>query len=117
MGKFILWLIILFVIGYSIYIGVNWIKIRLDYSSMESEAERLFGPTSNTPYQKVPEMLLNMAEERDIPLRPDSVKVYTDEWYGYRVLKFEYVDSILIFNFKTLYFSFSFVDTVFLHSK
>ncbi len=117
MGKFFLWLIILFVLGYSIYLSVNWIKIRLDYSSLESEAERLFGPTSDCAYEQVPGLLLKMAGERDIPLRQDGVKVYVDEWDGYRVLQFGYVDSILMFNFKTLYFSFSFVDTVFFHSK
>ncbi len=117
MGKFFLWLFILFVLGYAIYVGVNWTKIHLDYSSIESEAERLFSPTSDVTYEQVPNMLLKMAEDRDIPLRPDSVKIYVDEWDGYRVLKFGYVDSLLIFHFKTLYFSFSFVDTVFFDSK
>ncbi len=117
MGKFFLWLFILFVIGYSIYLGVNWIKIRLDYSSLESEAERLFSPTSDYNYERVPKMLLKMAEEREIPLKENNVKIYVDEWDGYRVLQFGYVDSILIFNFQTLYFSFSYVDTVFFRPK
>ena len=117
MGKFFLWLVILFFLGYGIYLGVNWTKIRLDYSSIESEAERLLGPTSDYPLEQVPRMLIKMAEERDIPLRPDSIKIYIDEWDGYRVLKFGYVDSLMIFNFKPLYFSFSFVDTLFFNSK
>ena len=117
MGKFFLWLIILFVLGYSIYVTINLIKIRLDYSSLENEAERLFNSTTDYPYERVPGMLLKMAEERAIPLGENDVRIYVDEWDGYRVLQFGYVDSILIFNFKTLYFSFSFVDTVFLDSK
>jgi hypothetical protein len=117
MGKFFRWLLIMFVLGYGIYVGINWIKIRLDYSSMESEAERLFSPTSNVPYQEVPERLISKAEEQRIPLKADSIKLYIDKWNGYRVLSFGYVDSFPIFNFKTLYFKFSFVDTVFYHSK
>ena len=117
MSRFFLWTFIVFFLGYCIFFGIKWTKIRLNYSSIENEAERLFSPTSDTPYAYVPDMLLKMAAERDIPLRPDSVKVYVDEWDGYRVLKFGYVDSILIFNFKTLYFSFSFVDTVFYRPK
>ncbi len=113
MGKFFLWLLILFIIGYGIYFGVNWIKIRLDYSSLENEAQRLFSPTSEHSYKRVPEMLTRLAEERDIPLKGDSIKIYVDEWSDYRVLTFGYVDSFPIFNFKTLYFKFSFVDTVF----
>jgi hypothetical protein len=117
MGKFFLWLLILFVLGYSIYFGINWIKIRLDYSSMESEAERLFSPTSDCPYHQVPKRLIQKAEEQNIPLKEENIEVYVDEWNGYRVLNFEYVDSIAIFNFKNIYFNFSFVDTVFSHRQ
>ena len=117
MGKFFLWLAIVFIVGYSIYFGVKWTKIRLDYSGIKSEAERLFSPTSNYPYEQAPDMLMRMAEERDIPLNPNDIKIYIDEWDGYRVLQFEYVDSLQIFRFKTLYFNFSFVDTVFFRSK
>ena len=117
MGKFFLWLFIFFVLGYAIYFGVNWTKVRLDYSSMESEAERLFSPTSNTPYTQVPQKLIEKAEDQDIPLKPEDVKLYIDEWDGYRVLSFTYVDSIPVFKFKILYFRFSFVDTVFLRPK
>jgi hypothetical protein len=115
MGKIFLWLLILFIIGYGIYFGVNWIKIRLDYSSIESEAMRLFSPASEYNYERVPDKLLRMAEERDIPLKEDSIDIYIDEWNDYRVLTFGYVDSFPIFNFKTFYFKFSFVDTVFGH--
>ncbi len=117
MGKFILWLLILFVIGYSFYFGINWIVIRLDYSSIESEAQKLFSPTSNCPYEEVPDRLLEKAEEQNIPLKEDNIKIYIDEWNGYRVLSFDYVDSLTIFNFKNLYFKFSFVDTVFYNSQ
>ena len=117
MGKFFLWVSIVFFLGYCIFLGIKWTKVRLNYSSIKNEAERLFSPTSDTAYEQVPDMLLKIAEERNIPLRPDSVKIFVDEWDGYRVLKFGYVDSILIFNFKTLHFSFSFVDTVFYRPK
>lgn len=113
MGKFLLWLVILFVIGYGIYFGVNWIKIQLDYSGIENEAMRLFSPSSGHSYERVPVMLVRLAEERDIPLKEDSISIYIDEWNNYRVLRFGYVDSFEVFNFKTLYFKFSFVDTVF----
>jgi len=113
MGKFFLWILILFIIGYGIYFGVNWIKINLDYSGLESEAERLLSPSSGHTYEQVPDMLIKMAEERNIPLKPDSIKLYVDEWEDYRVLSFGYVDSFPIFNLKTLYFKFSFADTVF----
>lgn len=113
MGKFFLWLFIIFLIGYSFYFGINWTKIRLDYSSMESEAERLFSPSSNCPYHEVPNRLIKKAKEQDIPLKEENVEVYVDEWNGYRVLSFEYTDSITVFNLKNIYFGFSFVDTVF----
>jgi hypothetical protein len=113
MGKFFQWLIILFIIGYGIYFGIKWIKIQLDYSGIESEAERLFSPSSGYSYERVPQMLIRVAEERGIPLKEDSISIYSDEWNNYRVLRFGYVDSFEIFNFKTLYFKFSFVDTVF----
>lgn len=113
MGKFFLWLLVVFLLGYSIYFGIKWTKIRLDYSSMESEAERLFSPTSDCPYNKVPERLMQKANEQNVPLKEENVEVYIDEWNGYRVLSFNYVDSIPIFSFKTMYFKFSFVDTVF----
>lgn len=113
MGKVFLWLLILFIIGYGIYFSVNWIKIHLDYSGIESEAMRLFSPSSGHSYERVPRMLVRLAEERDIPLKEDSISVYVDEWNNYRVLRFGYVDSFQIFSVKTLYFKFSFVDTVF----
>lgn len=117
MGKFILWLLVLFIIGYSIYFGVNWIAIRLNYSSLESEAQKLFSPTSNCSYEEVPDRLLEKAEEQNIPLKESDVKLYIDEWNGYRVLSFGYVDSIPIFKFNAVHFKFSFVDTVFYNSQ
>jgi hypothetical protein len=117
MGKFFLWISIVFFLGYCVFFGIRLTKIRLNYSSIKNEAERLFGPTSDTPYEQVPGKLIQIAEERSIPLSPDSVKIFIDEWDGYRALKFGYVDSITIFNFKTLYFSFSFADTVFYRPK
>ncbi len=117
MGKFFLWLLVLFIIGYAIYFGVNWIIIRLDYSSLESEAQKLFSPTSNCSYEEVPQRLIQTAEEHNIPIKEDDIKLYIDEWNGYRVLSFGYVDSIPIFIFKTVHFKFSFVDTVFYNSQ
>jgi hypothetical protein len=117
MGKFILWLLILFVVGYAIYFGVHWIIVRLDYSSMESEAQKLFSPTSNCSYEEIPDRLMKKAEEQNVPLKEDDIKLYIDEWNGYRVLSFGYVDSIPIFKFTAVRFKFSFVDTVFYNSQ
>ncbi len=117
MSKILLWLFILFVLGYGIYFGINWIKIHLSYSSIESEAKRLFSPASNISYKEVPERLMDKVREQNIPLKADDIKLFVDEWNGYRVLSFGYVDSLQIFKSKFLYFKFSFVDTVFYHSQ
>jgi len=113
MGKFFLWLLVVVVLGYSIFFGIRWTKVRLDYSSIKSEAERLFSPTSSCPYPEIPDRLLRKAQEQKIPLREENIKIYVDDWEGIRVLNFEYVDSLLIFNYKTILFKFSFSDTVY----
>lgn len=113
MGKFFGWALILTSIGYGGYFLVRYIKVKLDYSTVENEAERLFSSNSNVPYEKVPDEIIKKAEAQEIPLRRDDINIYIDDWDGYRVLTFSYTDSLLIFNFKTVYFKFSFTDTVF----
>jgi len=113
MGKFFLWLLITFVLGYCILFGIRWTKVRLDYSSMKSEAERLFSPTSSCPYPQVPGRLVEKAKEQKIPLREEDIKIYIDDWEGIRVLNFKYVDTLSILNYKTILFEFSFSDTVY----
>jgi hypothetical protein len=106
-----------FLLGYGIYLGINSIKVRLNYSTLENEAERLFAPVSQCPPADVPRRLLKKADEQNIPLKEKDVKLYDDDWNGFRVLSFNYVDSVKIFGSKFLYFDFSFVDTVFYNSQ
>ena len=117
MSKFFLWLFILFLLGYGIYFGINAIKIRLNYSSIESEAERLFSPTSNYSYEEIPRRLMNRAEEQKIPLKERDIELYVNDWDGFRVLSFSYVDSFKIIGSKFFYFDFSFADTIFYNSQ
>jgi hypothetical protein len=112
MGKTFLWILICVVIGYGLLIGIRCIKVNLDYSNLKSEAKELFGPKSNVSYEEVPEKLVEMAEEQEIPLLEQNVDVYVDNWEGVRVVSFNYVDTVSILNYKNLLFHFSFADTV-----
>ncbi len=113
MSKFFLWVFIVGLFGFCCYLGIRMTKIRLGYSSIKGEAEMLLAPGSATPFDEVPGRLLEKAQEQKIPLREQDIKVFDYGWEGYRVLTFAYVDSLMIFDFKTLYFKFSFIDTVF----
>ncbi len=117
MGKIVLWFLIIIVLGYGIVFGVRCIKVKLDYSNLKSEAQELLGPNSNTPYSRVPIRLLEMAEEQKIPLKEENIDVYIDDWNGIRVITFNYVDSVPVLNYKTVFFNFSFADTVFYESR
>lgn len=117
MGRFFLWLFVFFLLGYGIYFGINWTKIRLNYSSIKSEAERLFNTVSQCPPEDVPKRLLVKAEEQKVPLKEEDIKLYVDDWNGYKALSFNYVDSMKIFKSKYLYFDFSFADTIFYNSE
>jgi hypothetical protein len=117
MGKFLMWVFIAFLVGYCCYLGIQFTKMRLNYSSIKSEAEMLLGPGSTTPFNEVPKRLLEKAQEQKIPLKEYDIKIFDYDWEGYRVLTFAYVDSLMIFDFKTFYFNFSFFDTVYSKSK
>ena len=117
MGKLLLWFLLIVIIGYGLIVGVRCIKVRLDYTNLKSEAETLFSPNSNVPYAKVPERLLRMAKEQDIPLKEGDIDVYIDDWEGVRVIMFDYVDSVPLLNYKTIFFHFSFADTVLYKSR
>lgn len=117
MGKIFLWLLIIVVIGYGLILSVRCIKVRLDYSNLKNEAETLFSPNSNVPYDRVPERLLRMAKDQDIPLKEEDIDIFVNDWEGVRVVMFTYVDSVPIFNYKTIFFNFSFADTVLYKSR
>jgi hypothetical protein len=117
MGKLFLWFLIIVIVGYGIMFGVRCIKVRLDYSNLKDEAKTLFSPNSNVPYNKVPDRLLRMAKEQDIPLKEGDIDVYIDDWEGVRVIKFHYLDSVPIFNYRKVFFDFSFADTVLYTSR
>jgi len=117
MGKTFLWFLIIIVVGYGILFGVRCIKVKLDYSNLKAEAESLFSPNSSTPYDRVPGRLLEMAEKQKIPLKEENIDVYIDDWEGIRVITFNYVDSVPVLNYKTVFFNFSFADTVFYKSR
>ncbi|MEA1912473.1 MAG: hypothetical protein U9N06_01360 [candidate division WOR-3 bacterium] len=112
MGKILGWLILLGIIGYGGYLGVHWIKIRLNYADIKDKAETMLSPSSSILFKNIPDELMEVAEKKGIPLKRDSIKLLIDEWEGYRVLSFRYSDSLLLFNRKPLYFRYSFVDTV-----
>lgn len=112
MGKIFLWILVVFLVGFGILFGIRCIKVNLDYSNLKSEAKELFSPNSNYPYREAPQRLLEVAEEQKIPLKEQNIDVYIDDWEGVRVLTFNYVDSVPIFDFKTVLFKFSFSDTV-----
>ncbi|MEO0293172.1 MAG: hypothetical protein ABIN61_02985 [candidate division WOR-3 bacterium] len=113
MIRFLLWCIILGILGYCAYLGVRFVKIRVNYSSLKDEAIRLLDPTSPYSFESIPERLLEKAKELNIPFKEENIHIFIDDWEGYKVLSFEYTDSLPILKFKTLYFKFSFVDTVF----
>jgi hypothetical protein len=117
MGKIFLWIFIAFFFGYCCYVGIHVIKIRLNYSSIKGEAEMLLAPGSTTPFYEVPSRLLEKAQEQNVPLGEQDIRIFDDEWDGYRVLTFSYIDSLVILDFKTFYFKFSFFDTVYTSSK
>ncbi len=113
MSKMIFWLLVCFALGYLVFLGIKVTKIKLDYSSVKAEAQRLFSPSSNCPYQEVPNRLLKKAQEQQIPLKEEDIDLYVDDWEGVRVLSFAYYDSLSILKIKTVIFDFTFSDTVY----
>ncbi|MCK4527414.1 hypothetical protein KAW18_08585 [candidate division WOR-3 bacterium] len=110
MGKLFGWSIILGVVWFLGYVGIHVIKVRLGYSDIKGKAETMLVPSSRIMVQNIPDELMEHAEERGIPLKKDSIRLFVDEWGGYKVLSFSYRDSFLVFD-KPIYFSFSFIDT------
>ena len=117
MGKFFLWVFIVVIFGYGCYLGIRLMKIYLNYSSLKNESETLLSPGSTTTFNEIPARILEKAQEQKVPLKEQDIKTYIDEWEGYEVFSFAYIDSLMVFDFKTFYFKFSFVDTIFTRSK
>ena len=112
MGKIIGWLILLGIIGYAGYIGIHLLKIRLDFSDIKDKAENMLSPTSPIRFNNIPRELMEHAKNRGIPLKKDGIKLFIDEWDGYKVLSFKYIDSLMLFNKKPIYFTYTFSETI-----
>ncbi len=112
MGRILGWFILLGVIGYIAYLGMNLIRIRLKYSDIKDKAETMLNPFSPVRFDKIPDELMEHAKKREIPLKKENIRLIIDEWKGYKVLSFKYNDSLMLFNWKPIYFRYSFTDTV-----
>lgn len=112
MGKVLGWLILLGIVGYAGYVGLNWIRVRLKFSDIKDKADVMLSPTSSIRFNNIPDELMQHAKEKGIPLKRDSIKLFIDEWKGYRVLSFRYTDSLMLYKNKPLYFTYTFSETM-----
>jgi hypothetical protein len=112
MGKVLGWLILIGIVGYAGYIGLHWIRVRLKFSDIKDKADVILSPTSSIRFNNIPDELMQHAKEKGIPLKRDSIKLFIDEWKGYRVLSFRYTDSLMLYKNKPLYFTYTFSETM-----
>jgi len=112
MGKVFGWLVLLSIVGYAGYIGINWLKVRLKFSDIKDKAEVMLSPTSSIRFDNIPDELMEHAKEKGIPLKRDSIKLIIDEWKGYKILSFRYTDSLMLYKNKPLFLTYTFLETM-----
>ena len=103
MGKKILWIIVLLLIGYATWSFINVLRVKIRYGSIVDQAKAIVKYTPYERDQKIYRKLLAKAQETGLTLTEEDIELYRD---GNELnIYITYADSAVFpFGLKTIYY-------------